>query len=430
MLVNEVKRRDSSEVEFCETVGESLLALGEVFERNPRMAWVAKTMIEPERTITFRTPWIDDKGITRVSRGFRVQYSSALGPFTGSLHFGGHVNLSTVKALAFTTTIRNGLSGFNLGAAVGGSDFNPFNKTDAEVQRFCQSYMTELSKYIGHGVDSPSMGMGVGEKELGFMFGQFKRMGGGSREKRLFGLGEERLKREATGTGVAHFAEAMLNARNDTLKGKRCLIMGSGKVAMSLAKKLNEYGATPLSFSDSSGFIVEPEGFTGNRLKTIKRIKSERGARVGRYIISSTSAKFNESESIFDIPHDLVFPCNDIHSIGSREAVDKLVASGCIGIVEGGASCVSPAARVHAKSLGLLHAPSVCTLSGAELVHGLELENWASVTDEQLKLEMKKVFEEVSRTANEFNNRGDLFVGSNIAGFLRVGRAMDALGAI
>jgi len=232
MLVNEVKRRDSSEVEFCETVGESLLALGEVFERNPRMAWVAKTMIEPERTITFRTPWIDDKGITRVSRGFRVQYSSALGPFTGSLHFGGHVNLSTVKALAFTTTIRNGLSGFNLGAAVGGSDFNPFNKTDAEVQRFCQSYMTELSKYIGHGVDSPSMGMGVGEKELGFMFGQFKRMGGGSREKRLFGLGEERLKREATGTGVAHFAEAMLNARNDTLKGKRCLIMGSGKVAM------------------------------------------------------------------------------------------------------------------------------------------------------------------------------------------------------
>lgn len=453
LLVNEAKRRDHPLTDFIDSVTSIYMTLSPIFDRNPKYAFVAKTLMEPERLIQFRVAWMDDTGVVRMNRGYRIQFSSALGPYEGALHFGGsHMNNGVAKALAFEAVFSNALTGFDMGAAVGGSDFHPLDKSEAEMQRFCQSYMTELAKYIGPDMDRPWMGMGVGEEEMGYLYGQYKRLSmRGVAEGRLFlspsfqevryHVGSSNATKftlcyyilshaqciftQAPGYGVVHFANEMLKDKNDSLEGKRCLILGSGKVARTVAQKLLDLGAIPISFSDVSGHVYEPDGIGIGQLRTIDKIKSERGALLGRYIISSTTAEFNNPPNIFDIPCDLCFPCGAMNEITEVEA-NKLADNGCMGVIEGGHSAVSSAGRKALKKRGLLYGPSNMTLTGSAIVHSIG----TSATDDQLAGHVARIFQDVKSTASEFNARGDLFAGANIAGFLRVADNMMKHGAV
>jgi len=426
LLLSEAKRRDPHEAQYLDSVASTMQCLSPIFDRNPKYAFIAKQLMEPERFIQFRVAWIDDTGLLRMTRGFRVQYSSALGPYEGSLHFGAHINSSVIKALGFNSVFTNAITGFDKGAAVGGADLNPFDKSEAEIQRFCQSYMTELAKYVGPDVDHLMMGMGVGEKEIGYLFGQYKRLNvkASSGNKPFLETGHKSFY-EAPGFGVAHFAQQMLLDRNDSLQGKRCLIIGSGKVARSLASKLVEYGAIPLTFSDNSGFVYEPDGFDGGKLRTINNIKNERGALVGRYIIASTSAKFNDPDSLFQIPCDLCFPCGAMRDVKGDD-VAKLADGGCMGIIEGGDAVCTLEARKCLKKRGLMYGPHTLTMTGDHIAASLGY----GATDQMLAKEIDRIFHDVKRTAQEFNARGDLFAGANILGFLRVANVMMAHGAV
>eukprot|EP00590_Aulacoseira_subarctica_P001373 CAMPEP_0172414154 /NCGR_PEP_ID=MMETSP1064-20121228/845_1 /TAXON_ID=202472 /ORGANISM="Aulacoseira subarctica , Strain CCAP 1002/5" /LENGTH=404 /DNA_ID=CAMNT_0013150685 /DNA_START=405 /DNA_END=1619 /DNA_ORIENTATION=+ len=404
-----------------------MTCLAPVFDRNPRYAFLAKQLLEPERFIQFRVAWIDDTGVVRTNRGYRVQYCSSLGPYEGSLNFGGHINAGIIKSLGFDTVFSHAITGFRIGGAVGGADVNPFDKSEAEIQRFCQSYMTELFKYVGPDMDHPTIGMGVGEEEVGYLYGQYKRINikSGSCGKAFLYGGEPGFHVRAIGNGVVHFAHEMLKDKNDTLEGKRCLVIGSGKVARSTAEKLIEYGAIPITFSDSSGFVYEPDGFDKTKLGTINKIKSERGARVGRYIIASTTAKFNEPESIFDIPCDLVFPCGAMDEIDA-DAANTLADNGCMGVIEGGYSAVSSGARQVLKKRCMLYGPHQLTLTGNTIVNALG----SKATDADLAAQVSRIYKDVKMTAQEFNTRGDLYAGATICGFLRVANALESHGAV
>lgn len=421
LLIREAQRRDSHEKEYIESVTATMQCLSPIFDRNPKYAFAAKTLIEPERFIQFRVAWIDDTGVNRLNRGYRVQYSSSLGPYAGSLHFSSNITRSVIHSHGFDTIFSNALTGMGHGAAVGGSDFNPIDKSEAEMQRFCQSYMTELAKYVGVDQDIPWMGKGVGPEAMGFLYGQYKRVTGKSGKGALFTSAFQ----NAPGFGVAHFADEMLRDKKDSLKGKRVLITGSGKIAQGVARKLIEYGAKPITLSDISGHIYEPDGITDGKLNTINQIKAERGALLGRYIISSTTAQFNHPENMLEIPCDLCIPCGPMHEIGEA-AANLLADNGCTMVVEGGNGTVTPAARKVLKKRGIQYGPHTMTLTGSALVHNLG----ESGTDADLKAEVARVYNEVKSTATEFNVRGDLFAGSNIAGFLRVANVMMAHGAV
>jgi len=425
LLVAEAKRRDSHEKQFIDSVTATMHCLSPIFERNPRYAFVAKQLMEPERFIQFRVPWLDDTGVIRMNRGYRIQYNSALGPYEGALHFGSHVNSETMKSLGFDSVFSNSITGYSIGASVGGCDLNPFDKSEAEIQRFCQSYMTELVKYVGPDIDLPTMGMGVGEKELGYMYGQYKRINIKSSSG-----GKPFLSASATdaaGVGVVHFANEMLKDKGDTLKGKRCIIIGAGKVARSVASKLLEFGAIPLTFSDSSGHLYEPNGIDEAKLKTIDKIKHERGALLGRYIMASTTALFNDPESILDVECDLCFPCAAMNDI-TEDSIIRLADNGCKGIIEGGYSAVTNDARKIIKKRGLMYGPHILTLTGCAIHHSLGAA--ADVTDEEFANEIGRIYRDAKKTAQEFHARGDLFTGATIAGFLRVANAMLAHGAV
>lgn len=421
LLVREANRRDSHEGEYIDSVAEVMNCLSPVFDRNPKYAFVAKTLMEPERFIQFRVAWIDDTGVNRLNRAWRIQYSSALGPYSGSLHFGAHFTTSLIHSLGFDTVFSNAVTGYAHGAAVGGADFNPLDKSESELQRFCQSYMTELAKYVGPDHDMPWMGMGVGQEEMGYLYGQYKRINARIGDSLLLSSSFP----QAPGYGIAHFANEMLADKGDSLEGKRCLIIGAGKVARSVAKKLLEYGAVPITLSDASGHVYEPNGITDGKLTTINKIKQERGALLGRYIISSTTAEFNTPENILEIPCDICIPCGAMNDIDGA-AANLLADSGCKLVVEGGQGCVTPKARKVLKKRGLQYGPHTMTMTGSAIVHALG----PKATDEQLKAEIARVYGEVKSTANEFNQRGDLFAGANIAGFLRVANQMVLHGAV
>ncbi|GAX26361.1 glutamate dehydrogenase (NADP+) [Fistulifera solaris] len=423
LLIKEAKRRDLYDREFIDSISSKMMCLSPVFDRNPKYAFLAKTLMEPERYIQFRVSWIDDTGVIRMNRGYRIQYSSSLGPYQGSLHFGSHITNSIIKSLSFNTVFSNALTGFDAGAAVGCSDFNPLDKSEAELQHFCQSYMTELSKYLGPEQDFPYMGSGVSEEEMGYMFGQYKRINPKASVAGRYFMSADFP--ESPGFGIAHFANEMLQDKKDSLKGKRCLIMGSDKVARSLAAKLLSFGAIPITFSDASGHVYEPDGISEGSLKTVNKIKEERGALLGRYIISSTTAEFNNPENIMDIACDLCFPCEGVDSI-DEAAVNKLADNGCQGIIEGAQSCVTSKGRATLKKRGMLYGPHVMTLTGSCIVHAMG----TGATDDELAKHVGRIYQDVKRTAAEFNARGDLYTGATILGFMRVANVMMTHGAV
>lgn len=373
MLINEVKRRDSHEQEFVQVFENAIQILAPVFERIPKYAFVGKEFIEPERIFQFRVSWLDDSGTYRMNRGFRVQYSSALGPFEGGLHFHKDVNAGLIKSMAFARVFTNALTGCEMGAAVGGADFNPMNKSEAEIQRFCQAYMTELSKYIGPDQDLPGVGTGVGAREIGYLYGQYKRTSihHAQKGKGLLWGGVYPYP-QATASGVAHWAKRALEGKGETMEGKRCLITGSGKMALHVAEKLLEMGAIPITLSDTSGHIYEPDGLDAAKLKTIMKIKSERGARIGRYIIASTTAKYNEPENVFSVPADLVFPCATHNEIDGVTAT-MLADMGVRGVFEGSHMPSTNQAIAVYKKRGILHGGHVATMAVDSIFNGLEL---------------------------------------------------------
>jgi len=370
-----------------------------------------------------------------LNRGFRIQYSSALGPYEGALLFGAKVNVDLVKAAAFDSVYMNALAGVDFGGAAGGSDFDPSNKSEAELQRFCQSFMTELSKYVGPDLDFPSMGMGVGEREIGYLYGQYKRINmTGAQKGRGVLWGGQVAWPQAYGWGVAHFAARLVKDKlKGDLEGKRCLITGSGVVACALAEKLLEFGAIPITFSDTSGHIYEPSGMDASKLDTIKKIKADRGARLGRYIVTSTTAKYSEPENIFSIPCDICIPCAYPNEI-DESAAQLLAENGCKAIIEGASMPCTPSALAEFRRRSIPHAPYKMTLSAGAVSSGGALENRKFKNAEELDTALKEtvdhVYTKVIRTATEFNVRGDLQGGAQIAGFLKVANVMASHGAV
>lgn len=433
LLNGEALRRDEGSTKFLSVWGSMVQSLGVVFDRSPKYAWVMKQLLEPERSITFRVAWIDDTGISRVNRGFRVQYSSALGPYVGGTTFSSKVNLSTMKSAAFDTVFTNAL-GTSLGGAYGGSDLAPYTKSETELQRFCQSYMTELSKYIGPDIDLPGLGEGVTSPEIGYMYGQYKRINQhcGHQGKGLL-WGGSPCHTEAQGLGVVHFAKRMLAEKGQSLEGKRCLVTGSNYVSLAVAEKLLQLGAIPLTFTDSTGHIYEPGGFDSAKLKTVHKIKSDRGARVGRYILASTSAKFNDPENIHEIACDIIFSCSTATTL-SESDVSMLASKGCTAIIEGVQHSMSNEAINVAKKKGMMLGPYRATTIGGTLFNGITINEKplqpGETVDSRVEASMNLIYDEIKSTAKEFNTRGDLHAGTNIAAFLRVADAMLIHGSV
>ena len=431
LLVNESKRRDGNKGIYLDQFGCFMQSLAPVFDRSPRYAWIAKILLEPERFISFRVSYIDDSGNTRTNRGFRVQYSSTLGPYEGGLHFGAHVDADLVKSMAFDGNFGNALTGARLGGAAGGANFEPRLASESEIQRFCQSFMTELSKYVGPDRDLPSMGVNVGAAEVGYLYGQYKRTTEHyARHGRGILWGGALPHPEVFGYSAVHFAKHLLESRGESLAGKRCLITGSGKVALAVAERLLALGAVPLTFSDTSGHIYEPDGVAATKFEQISTIKAERGARVGRYIIASTTAKFNEPEDIYSIPCDLVFPT--IRGEVDADVAARLADHGCAAVVDAGYAPSTPAAIRAYKKLGMAYGPFKASLAAGTAIASTSSERviYKEAVIDAVDEEAKRIFEEAKRTANEYNVRGDLHQGTNIASFLRVANVMAAHGAI
>ncbi|KAH9085996.1 hypothetical protein Ae201684P_005692 [Aphanomyces euteiches] len=424
MLYEEAQRRDPYQTEFLTAVKSFTDSVVPVFDRYPKYAWVMKQLMEPERVIQFRVPWVDDSGSRRVNRG----------PYVGGLRFHPETRHGTVKFLAFENVFRNAVYG-PLGGAAGGADFNPLDKSEAEIMRFCQSFTTELANYIGPTTDIPTAGVNVGQRELGFMFGQYKRL----RQLHPLGvdgvLGGSAYFPEVPGHGLAHMTKLMLEANGQSLAGKRCLISGSGTVALNTAEKLLDLGAVPIGFSDVWGYVVEPAGFTREQLYRLKQIKSEHKARLGGYIMTSTSATYTPTEdgSLWDVPCDYAFPCAMQHDI-DEEKVKTLIKNGCKGIFEGAHLPISQQAISIIQQSNLVYGPCKAT-NGAALAlltrtSGLDILKPTDI-DRIVQECMEDVFKSISATIVEFNlNPGDYHVATNITGFLKVAQAMFRQGAV
>ena len=432
--------RNPSEPEFHQAVQEVAMDIVPYIKNNERMQRmrILERMTEPDRIISFRVTWEDDAGNIRVNRGYRVQQNNAIGPYKGGIRFHPTVTQSVLKFLAFEQVFKNSLTGLPLGGGKGGADFNPKGKSDREIMRFCQAFMTELTKYIGQFTDVPAGDIGVGGREVGYMFGQFKRLKD-SFEGVLTGKGVEfggsKIRPEATGYGVVYMMQAMLKRQNDTLKDKSCLVSGSGNVAQFCAEKLMELGASVCTMSDSSGTIYKEEGLSREDLNWIMALKNERAGRISE-CVEGIGVKFYEGNRPWALPGQLAFPCATQNEIESADA-NALVKTGCMAISEGANMPTDPDAIDIIRDAGIMHAPSKAANAGGVAVSGLEMS--------QNSLRMSWSREEVDTHLNEIilnihdkcvdkgmreDGSVDYFKGANIAGFDKVASAMLAYGAV
>jgi len=436
----DVLRRNPSEHEFHQSVRSVLETLGPVLAKHPALAEqkVIERICEPERQIIFRVPWHDDSGEVHINRGFRVEFNSVLGPYKGGLRFHSSVSLGTVKFLGFEQTFKNALTGMPIGGGKGGADFDPRGQSDNEVMRFCQSFMSELYRHLGEETDVPAGDVGVGEREIGYLFGQYKRITNRYESGVLTGKGTTwggaQVRTEATGYGTVFFTQEMLSAYGDHLDGKTCVVSGSGNVALHAIEKINHLGGVVVACSDSDGFVHDPEGVDTELLKEIKL--AERG-RVADYASRrGARATFIEGHSIWDIPCHIAMPSATQNELTARDA-RSLLANGCIAVVEGANMPTTPDAVRLLRDAGVLFGPSKAANAGGVATSALEMQQNASrdswsfeYTEARLAEIMRAVHETCAQTADEYAAPGDLGTGANIAGFLRVGSAMLALGLI
>jgi len=442
-LMEDVKANNPAEPEFHQAVEEVAESLESVLERRPeyRSARILERMIEPERVIMFRVAWVDDQGGVRVNRGFRVEMNSAIGPYKGGLRFHPSVTLGMLKFLAFEQVLKNALTTLPMGGGKGGSDFDPKGKSDGEVMRFCQSFMTELYRHIGPNTDVPAGDIGVGGREIGFLFGQYKRLANeftGVLTGKGLNWGGSLIRPEATGYGSVYFAAEMLKTRGDTLEGKRCLVSGSGNVAQYTAEKLIELGGKVLTLSDSGGYIYDEEGIDRGKLDFVMALKNERRGRIKEYADAYPSAVYSTLEAepargtdpLWNHKADCAFPSATQNEIDKDDA-QNLLRNGVTVVSEGANMPTTPDGVSIFLDAGILYGPGKAANAGGVAVSGLEMAqnsmrfNWSrEEVDKKLHRIMIDIHEHCVAVANDFGTPGNYVNGANIGGFLKVADSM------
>ena len=432
-VLDDLKAKSAHEPEFLQAVEEVLESLEPVVEADPRYEQqnVIGRMVEPERIVMFRVPWVDDSGKVQVNRGYRVQFNSAIGPYKGGLRFHPSVNLSVIKFLGFEQIFKNSLTTLPMGGGKGGSDFDPKGKSDAEVMRFCQSFMTELQRHIGPDTDVPAGDIGVGAREIGFLFGQYKKIRDeftGVLTGKGLSYGGSLARTEATGFGLCYFADAQLRDNGQSFQGKKVVISGSGNVAIYANQKCTQLGGKVIAMSDSNGYIVDENGIN---YKVIQEIKEVNRARIKTYLDYVPSAKYVEGCSgIWTVPCDIAMPCATQNEIGET-AADTLIANGCIGVFEGANMPSTPGAIAAYQAAGILFAPAKASNAGGVATSGLEMSqnserlSWTfEEVDAKLKGIMEGIYAACAAAAEQYGMKGNIQAGANIAGFLKVADAM------
>lgn len=439
-ILAEVIRRNAGEPEFHQAVREVLESLGRVIAKRPDYADGAliERICEPERQIIFRVPWTDDKGQVHINRGFRVQFNSSLGPYKGGLRFHPSVNVGIIKFLGFEQTFKNALTGLPIGGGKGGSDFDPKGRSDAEIMRFCQSLMTELYRHLGEYTDVPAGDIGVGGREIGYMFGQYKRLSNRYEAGVLTGkglsYGGSRARKEATGYGNTYFVESMLATKGQTFDGKKAVVSGSGNVAIYTMEKIMSLGGKIMACSDSNGYIIDENGIDLDLVKEIKEVRRERISEYAR--LKGDRVHYIEGGSIWDVPCDVAMPSATQNELTGKDA-QMLVKNGVIAVGEGANMPSTPEAIRIFQSAGVMFAPGKAANAGGVATSALEMQQNASrdswtfeQTEARLATIMRNIHDTCAATADEFGAPGDYVLGANIAGFVRVAEAMRALGVI
>ena len=443
-VIEETRAKNPNEPEFLQTVEEVLSTLAPVIDKHPEYEKIAllERLVEPERIISFRVPWLNDKGETVVNRGFRIQFSGAIGPYKGGLRFHPSVNQSIMKFLAFEQIFKNSLTSLPIGGGKGGSDFDPKGKSDNEIMRFCQSFMTELCKHIGHNLDVPAGDIGVGGREIGYLFGQYRRIRNTYEAGVLTGKGLEYggslARPEATGYGLMYYMREMLKANNMTLQGKTAVISGSGNVAIYACQKAQSYGVKVLAMSDSNGCVYDENGID---LALVQEIKEVRRGRIKEYLEKHPNAKYTENvkgqtPAVYTIKADLILPCatqNDIN----LETAKLLTANGAIAVGEGANMPCTNEAEAYFLENNVLVAPAKAANAGGVSVSALEMSqnsmrySWTfEEVDQKLDSIMVNIFKACKDAADEYGYGKNYIAGANIAGFLKVAKAMVAQGII
>ncbi|MEU6735854.1 NADP-specific glutamate dehydrogenase [Streptomyces physcomitrii] len=436
----EVRRRDPGEPEFHQAAAEVLTSLTPALERHPEYAetGILDRLCEPERQLMFRVPWVDDQGSVRVNRGFRVEFNSALGPYKGGLRFHPSVNLGIVKFLGFEQIFKNALTGMAIGGGKGGSDFDPKGRSDGEVMRFCQSFMTELHRHLGEHTDVPAGDIGVGAREIGYLFGQYKRITNRYESGVLTGKpvawGGSQARTEATGYGAVYFAQEMLATRGEGFEGRRVVVSGSGNVAVYAVEKVHDLGGRVVACSDSSGYLVDEDGID---LELLKEIKEVRRSRISAYAEAKPGARFSARGTVYDVPCEIVLPCATQNELRREDAV-ALVKKGVRAVAEGAnMPCTAEAVDVFQEA-GILFGPGKAANAGGVATSALEMQQNASrdswtfeETESRLAKVMRGVHAQCRETAEAYGGSPDDYVrGANVAGFLKVAEAMTAQGVI
>ena len=436
-FIQGVKKRNPGEREFHQAVAEVAETIFPFIADKPiyHKMQIMERMAEPDRVVMFRVPWTDDEGNIRNQRGYRVQFNNSIGPYKGGLRFHPSVNLSVLKFLGYEQTFKNSLTGLPMGGAKGGSDFNPKGKSDNEVMRFCQSFMIELHRHIGEDTDIPAGDIGVGAREIGYLFGQYKRI-----ENRFVGVltgkgmafGGSKIRTEATGYGAVYFMQEMLEYKGDGIHGKTVAISGSGNVASYAVEKVNHLGGKVVTLSDSSGFIHDPDGITAEKLDFVLDLKNVQRGRISEYAKKFTNAEFHEGRP-WGVPCDLAFPCATQNEINGEDA-KTLVKNGCTGVSEGANMPTDLDGIKVFQEAGILYAPSKAANAGGVAVSGLEMsQNSSRISWDEIELDklLKNTMQTIHDSCVEYGKKGDrvdYLSGANIAGFIKVADAMLSFG--
>ena len=432
-VMDGLRQRNAHEPEFLQAVEEVLESLEPVVEADPRYEQqdIIGRIVEPERAILFRVPWVDDSGKIQVNRGYRVQFNSAIGPYKGGLRFHPTVNLSVIKFLGFEQIFKNSLTTLPMGGAKGGSDFDPKGKSDAEVMRFCQSFMNELFRHIGADTDVPAGDIGVGAREVGYLFGQYKKLQNewtGVLTGKGLSYGGSLARTQATGFGLCYFAAAQLKDNGNSFEGKRVIVSGSGNVATYANQKATELGGKVIAMCDSNGYIVDENGIDYKVIKEIKEVKRDR---IKTYVNYVPTAKYVEGcKGIWTVPCDIALPCATQNEI-DEESAKALIANGAIAVFEGANMPCTPEAIAAIKGAGLMYSPSKASNAGGVATSGLEMSqnserlSWTfEEVDAKLKGIMEGIYAACADAAEKYGMKGDIQAGANIAGFLKVADAM------
>jgi glutamate dehydrogenase (NADP+) len=440
-FLSEVAKRNANEPEFMQAVREVAETVIPFIEENPKYQgkMLLERMVEPERVIMFRIAWIDDKGTTQVNRGFRIQMNSAIGPYKGGIRFHPSVNLSILKFLAFEQVFKNSLTTLPMGGGKGGADFDPKGKSDVEIMRFCQAFMTELSKHIGADTDVPAGDIGVGGREVGYMFGQYKRLRNeftGVLTGKGISFGGSLIRPEATGYGDVYFADSMLKTKGKSFAGQTVVVSGSGNVAQYAAEKATHLGGKVVTMSDSSGYIYDEAGIDAEKLAYVMEIKNVNYGRISDYVKKYPSAKFVEGKRPWEVKCDIALPCATQNELNEDEA-KTLVANGCFCVAEGANMPTTPEAVIVFQNAKILFAPGKASNAGGVATSGLEMSqnslrlSWTSEeVDERLKGIMKNIHEACVKYGSDANGYVDYVKGANIAGFVKVADAMLGQGVV